>query len=208
MDILAKIDVLFEQEFRVHTEPVKSALLQTVGQVIKDIWSDSRYSKYDNLSDEQLVNLVGQDSAKLIKNAKICKDKCNTELNNAKRATSSNIEDLKTAGIKSGHIAAMVTPGKANKTIPPSKLALAAAEILRLILYYAANTPGISTSALIKNVKQAIKGRTNIPEVEINKIIAIISQDENTFSKFMDDAAKEGAEAAAEKLGPVVGAKG
>jgi len=71
MDILRKIDAIFEQEFTVSHEPVKSALLQTVGQVIRDVWDIKYGSKYKNLNTDEATNILikPENWKKLSKNA-------------------------------------------------------------------------------------------------------------------------------------------
>ena len=72
MDILRKIEALFEQEFRVHTEPVKSALLQTVTDVVRDVWGSKYGAKYANMRSGEVINSLGKPEnwKRLSKNAR------------------------------------------------------------------------------------------------------------------------------------------
>ena len=194
-ELVSAIDKLLEQ-LEVPTEPVKSGMMAAVGSRLSSIWSDARYSKYDNLTDDQLVALVGEDKTKLIRNA----EKAKAGIEKAKTAKSSNAEDLKAAGV-TDKVAAIITPSsKTNIATPTAKLVEAASAVLQAILWISANNPGMTAEALVKNVIKAVKGKTNLPATEINKIIAIISQDDAALTGFIETAGKKGIAAAAAEL--------
>ena len=71
MDLIQKLERLFEEEFQVYHEPVQSALLQTVQSVIRDMWGTKYGSKYKNIKRDDATRLLIQPEKwkQLLKNA-------------------------------------------------------------------------------------------------------------------------------------------
>lgn len=201
-DTLSKIDKIFEDGSTplatVPTEPVASGMMASVTGKLGGIWGDPKYNKFSNLSEEETIKLVGEDNVKITNNAK----KIKAELDRAQSSSSNNIEDLKSAGVKSERVVAIITPDVGtNKAVPHTEFIKTAKLILDALLYWSAELRGKGgATALVKNVKASIREKSNLPEKEIHKIIAILASDDSVMSGFIETAGKRGIEAAATEL--------
>jgi len=199
-DTLSKIDKIFEDATplaTVPTEPVASGMMASVTGKLGGVWGDPKYHKYENLTDQETAKIIGNDPHKIITNGK----KIMVELENAKKANSSNVEDLKSSGVKSDRVAAIVTPtSRTPIATPTAKFVEAAEKILRAAQYFLANNPRMGSEALVKEIKKSTLGRLGLPENEVNKIIALLSQDDYGIAGFMDTASKQGVVGAAAEI--------
>jgi len=192
MDILRKIDMLFEQEFTVSHEPVKSALLQTVGQVIKDVWDiDSRMGSYKGKKYTDVLN-------NLSRPGKIKELKANVATINiikAKSAKSANAVDLMAAGVndKTGAVLQTLTLRDVKKETAIKVIE----EIIKASIMIAVENPKFSDRdraiQLIK-VIQEIGHKNNIDEESICAVVFELGDPDSKFSGWLKKSSEQGAE--------------
>jgi hypothetical protein len=202
MDLLNKIDMLFEQEFTVYHEPVKSALLQTVGQVIRDVWDlDPRMSKFKNKSFQDVEREMSRTGA--FKNLHDKAKAIQPMIKKAEGAKSANVEDLKRAGVSDKATAIIQTLD--IKDMEYSKIVKTIQFIINAAIRIQVDNPKASDRDKTMLLKKIIQGIRGLDEHSICAIIFEIADADSQFSGFMQRASEQGAEkiaaAAAKKTG-------
>jgi len=193
MDILRQIDAIFEQEFTVSHEPVKSALLQTVGQVIKDVWDlDPRMGKYKNKTFQDVEREMSRAGS-----FKALHDRAQSLKPNIDKAKSSaksaNVDDLKKVGVND-KAAAMI------QTLDHVKFEIAV-KVIQLVINgaIAIHVDNLKASDRDKAIKlkkfiQEVAGKYGVDEHSVCAVVFELSEPDSQFSGFLERASAQGAE--------------
>jgi len=197
MLLLHNIEKLFE-EFTVHHEPVKSALLAAVTGVVKDIWDlDPRMSKYKNktFTDVQTKFSTPGSFQQLKNQAKAAEGNLPT----AKRAKSNSVEDLHAAGVKNKIGAMLLTLGEVEhkKAIEIIEQVIKAALIIAVDVKKP--TDRDKAAELIKQIKR-IANIYHVDEHEICALMFELGDPDSGFEGVIAIASEKGSEGIAAKI--------
>jgi hypothetical protein len=190
-DTLSKIDKIFEDYgvtplASVPTEPVASGMMSAVTGKLGGLGNiDSRYKKFDNVTDNDLLNTAGKDFKKFENNA----NKLKPQVPNLQSAESALPDELKKKRVSDKAAAIAVKVSKSPETEIAAKVAK---DIIDKVLKIAVDTRlknDIDKCKMLISWMPEIATHWGINLQQVKDIARMIWEDESEFSGYIEKSA-------------------